>query len=167
MKLTKALLSENTFSDIKISRGEKEARKLVDHLRSKVYKSLSDDDMDDFVVYMANHLDLEVPKYRLKESDFGGYTKFKPQSEKLEAELRDTYNRDDIMVTMGQYHDRDRGFGKVTIHSREDLPNSEYNNMKNVLTAKDYEITGGMNYYEVEDDRIVYPTIKFEFDIKG
>ena len=101
------------------------------------------------------------------DEDFGGYAKFKSESQKLEAELRDTYNRDDIHVTIGQYSGRDRGFGKITIHSREDLPNSEYNNMKNVLTAKDYEITGGMNYYEEEDDRIVYPTIKFEFDIKG
>lgn len=166
MKLTKALLSENSFSDIKISRGEKEARKLVDYLRSKVYKSLSDDDMDDFVVYMANHLDLEVPKYRLKESDFGGYTKFKPESEKLEAELRDTYNRDDIMVTIGQYHERDRGFGKVTIRT-SDLPDSEYKNMKSTLTAQGFEITGGMNFYDKEEDKINYPTIKFEFDIKG
>ena len=102
----------------------------------------------------------------LKE-DFGGYTKFKSQSDKLEAELRDTYNRDDIMVTIGQYHERDRGFGKVQIQTREELPDSEYNNMKNFLTAKGYEITGGMNFGEVEDDRITYPDIKFEFDIKG
>tara|TARA_A100001015_G_scaffold223830_1_gene252224 strand:+ start:252 stop:755 length:504 start_codon:yes stop_codon:yes gene_type:complete len=167
MKLTKALLSENSFSDIKISKGEKEARKLVDYLRLKVYKGLSDDDMDDFVIYMANHLDLEVPKYRLKESDFGGYTKFKPESEKLEAELRDTYNREDIFVTIGQYHERDRGFGKVTIRTEEEVPAAEYKNIKNTLSAKGYEITGGMNFGEREDDRITYPTVKFEFDIKG
>ena len=166
MKLTKALLSENSFSDIKISKGEKEARKLVDHLRLKVYKGLSDDDMDDFVIYMANHLDLEVPKYRLKESDFGGYTKFKPESEKLEADLKDTYNRDDIIVTMGQYHERDRGFGRVQIRTRE-LSDAEYKNMKNTLTAQGFEIAGGMNFYDEEEDKINYPTIKFEFDIKG
>ena len=166
MKLTKALLSENIFSDIKISKGEKEARKLVDYLRLKVYKGLSDDDMDDFVIYMANHLDLEVPKYRLKESDFGGYTKFKPESEKLEADLKDTYNRDDIIVTMGQYHERDRGFGRVQIRTRE-LSDAEYKNMKNTLTAQGFEIAGGMNFYDEEEDKINYPTIKFEFDIKG
>lgn len=160
MKLTKALLTESE------SRGTSEARKIVEFLRDKVYKRLSDDDMDDFVVYLAQHLDLEVPKYRLKENDFGGYTKFKPHSEKLEAELKDTYNRDDITVTMGQYHERDRGFGKVTIRT-EELSDAEYKNMKNTLTAQGFEITGGMNFYDEEDDKINYPTIKFEFDIKG
>ena len=101
------------------------------------------------------------------EEDFGGYAKFESDAKKLEAELRDTYNRDDIQVTIGQYHGRDRGFGKVRILTREDLPNSEYNNMKNVLTAKGYEITGGMNFYDEEEDKINYPDIKFEFDIKG
>lgn len=97
--------------------------------------------------------------------DFGGYTKFKRQSEELETELRDTYNRDDINVTIGQYHERDRGFGKVDIRTREELAPSEYKNMKNFIQAKGYEITGGANFADEDDDRYFYPTIKFEFDI--
>ena len=162
MKLTKALLTEAE------SNGTAAARKIVDHLRTKVYRKLSDDDMDDFVVYLAQHLDLEVPKYRLKENDSGGYTKFKTQSDELQAELRDTYNRDDIHVRIGQYHGRDRGFGKVQIMADEELPDALYKNMKNFLSAKGYEITGGSNFADIDPgERSYYPDIKFEFDIKG
>jgi len=98
--------------------------------------------------------------------DFGGYTKFKPQSEKLEAELRNTYNREDIHVKIGQYHERDRGFGKVDIDTREELAPSEYNNMKNYIEAKGYEITRGANFADDDGDRYYNPTIKFEFDIQ-
>ena len=38
--------------------------------------------------------------------DFGGYNKFEKESEKLAAELRDTYDRDDIHVRIGQYSGR-------------------------------------------------------------
>ena len=103
------------------------------------------------------------------ENDFGGYAKFKKESEKLKAELEDTYNRDDIDVTIGQYSGRDRGFGqiKVRIDPTDTLPDAIYNNMKSTLKAKGYEITGGMNFGEIEDERITYPNIKFEFDIVG
>lgn len=100
--------------------------------------------------------------------DFGGYNKFKNESEKLQAELRNTYDRNDIYVTIGQFSGRDRGFGKVSIREEDEagIPDSEYQNMKNVLTAKGYEITGGGNFGERQEDNIVYPDIKFEFDIK-
>ena len=100
--------------------------------------------------------------------DFGGYNKFQEESEKLEAELRDTYDRKDIHVKIGQYSGRDRGFGKIQINDPDDngIPDSEYNNMKNILTAKGYQITGGANFGGDDGDRNYYPTIKFEFDIK-
>lgn len=98
---------------------------------------------------------------------------YRVEANKLEKELRDTYNRDDIDVSMGAYSGgrsandplRDKGFGKVTIRSNEDVPNGEYKNMKNFLTAKGYEITGGANWFEQEDDRYVFPDIKFNFQI--
>lgn len=98
---------------------------------------------------------------------------YRVEANKLEKELRDTYNRDDIHVSMGAYSGsrsandplRDKGFGKVTIRSNEDVPNGEYKNMKNFLTAKGYEITGGANWFEQEDDRYVFPDIKFNFQI--
>jgi len=49
---------------------------------------------------------------------------------------------------------------------REDLPDSEYRNMKNTLIAKGYEITGGANYYDYEPDENEYfPNFKFNFDL--
>ena len=97
---------------------------------------------------------------------------YRVEADKLEKELRDTYNRDDINVNMGAYSGdrsandplRDKGFGKVTIRSNEELPDGEYKNMKNFLSAKGYEITGGANFYEEDPDRYYYPDIKFEFE---
>ena len=96
-------------------------------------------------------------------------------ADKLENELRDTYNRDDIHVTMGAYSSdraandplRDKGYGKVQIRTNDALPDSEYRNMKNTLTVKGYEVTSGANYYEVEfdNDRAHYPGFQFNFDL--
>ena len=96
-------------------------------------------------------------------------------AKKLENDLRNTYNRDDIHVTMGVYSSgrdandplRNKGFGKVEILTKDALPDSEYRNMKNTLKVKGYEITSGSNYYEVEfdNDRAHYPSFKFNFDV--
>tara|TARA_Y100000114_G_scaffold139579_1_gene143726 strand:+ start:1087 stop:1278 length:192 start_codon:yes stop_codon:yes gene_type:complete len=45
------------------NKGYSEARKLIDHLRSKVYRKLSDDELDEFKIEMADHLGLELPNY--------------------------------------------------------------------------------------------------------
>ena len=98
---------------------------------------------------------------------------YRKLADKLEKELRDTYDRDDIHVTMGAYSGgrsaddplKDKGFGKVSIHSYEDLPDGEYRNMKSVLTARGYEITGGANYFDTDDDRYYFPDIKFNFSL--
>ena len=93
------------------------------------------------------------------------FTKFKVEANELEKELKDTYNRDDIDVTIGQYHNRDRGYGKVSFRTREELAPSEWNNIKNFIEAKGYEITSQSNFADDDGDRYFYPTIKFEYDI--
>tara|TARA_B100001093_G_scaffold370310_1_gene355259 strand:+ start:317 stop:631 length:315 start_codon:yes stop_codon:yes gene_type:complete len=93
------------------------------------------------------------------------WTKFRPEAEKLEAEMRDTYNRDDIHVDIIQHSNGDHAMGKVSIRQKEDLRNGIYKNMKNFLTAKGFEITGGANFYDYDDDSYSYPSIKFEFAI--
>jgi len=55
--------------------------------------------------------------------------------------------------------------GKVLMRTSEDIRPSEYQNMKNFLQAKGFEITGGANFADQDDDRYYYPDIKFEFDI--
>lgn len=41
--------------------------KVIEFLRSKIYPKLSDDEMDKFVIAIADHLSLDVPSYRLDE----------------------------------------------------------------------------------------------------
>lgn len=93
------------------------------------------------------------------------FMKFKDEAEALQNELRDTYNRDDIFINLGQYHGRDRGFGKLQITTRDEIAPNEWKNLKNFLTAKGYEITDESNFYDEDDDRRWYPSLKFEFDV--
>lgn len=97
------------------------------------------------------------------EDDF--YGKFKTEAQEIQNEMRDTYNRSDIYVTIVQHSNGTKGIGKVSIRSQESIRPSEYQNMKSFLEAKGFEVTGGANFYEREDDRDIYPDIKFEFDI--
>jgi len=97
------------------------------------------------------------------EADY--WSRFKPEAEKLEAELRDTFNNEDITVQIVAHANGDKAMGKVTIRTNEMLPPSEYQNMKNTLEAKGYEVTGGSNFADQDDDRYYYPDIKFEFKI--
>jgi hypothetical protein len=97
------------------------------------------------------------------EVDYWG--KFKTEAQDLENEMKDTYNRDDISVSIIQHSNGDKAIGKITIVAREEVKPSEYQNMKTFLETKGFEVTGGANWYEEEDDRYIYPTIKFEFDI--
>tara|TARA_Y100000593_G_scaffold89153_1_gene172715 strand:+ start:357 stop:551 length:195 start_codon:yes stop_codon:yes gene_type:complete len=55
--------NEHNEEPINEGKGYNEARKLIDHLRAKVYKKLDDDDMDEFKIEMADHLGLELPSY--------------------------------------------------------------------------------------------------------
>lgn len=139
------------------------ANATIKFLREKIYPKLNDSDMDKFVVEMCDHLDATPPSYRLNEENY--YTRYKKEANQLEAELKDTYNRDDIDVRIIAHSNGDKAMGKVTVRTEDELPPSEYLNIKNTLSAKGFDITGGANYSEREDDRIVYPTIKFEFKI--
>lgn len=99
----------------------------------------------------------------LLEDDY--WSKFKSEAQDLENEMKDTYNRDDIMVTIIQHSDGDKARGKVQMKTDEELRPSEYQNMKNFLEAKGFTITGGANFADNDGDRYYYPDIKFEFDI--
>jgi len=41
--------------------------KVIEFLRSKIYPKLSDDEMNKFIIAIADHLSLDVPSYRLDE----------------------------------------------------------------------------------------------------
>ena len=51
------------------------------------------------------------------EADY--WTKFESEAKKLEDEMRDTYNRDDIHVNIIQHSNGDKAMGKVQIKTRE------------------------------------------------
>ena len=93
------------------------------------------------------------------------FAKFKPESDKLQSELRDSYNRDDIFVSMGQYYEKDRGYGKVSFKTNDQLAPAEWNSIKNFLQAKGFEITQESNWADQDEDRYYYPDIKFEFNV--
>tara|TARA_R100000951_G_scaffold13782_1_gene10881 strand:- start:50 stop:514 length:465 start_codon:yes stop_codon:yes gene_type:complete len=135
----------------------------IKFLREKIYPKLNDSDMDKFVVEMCDHLDATPPSYRLNEEN--NYTKFEVKANELEKELVDTYNREDISVTIIQHSNGNKALGNVQIRVKEDLPSIEYQNMKNFISAQGFEITGGANYADDDGDRYIFPNIKFEFDL--
>ena len=108
---------------------------------------------------------------KLSDIIFENFEYYNKLGDKLENELRSTFGRDDIFVTMGAY-DQDRedddplkgkGYGRVSIRQRNDLPDSEYNKIKSSLVAKGYEIVGGANFYDYDDDSEYFPNFKFNF----
>jgi len=103
------------------------------------------------------------------------FLKYREEAKKLERELRDTYNREDIFVDMGAYAGgrseddplKDKGYGKVSFRTKSEVDPAEWKNLKNFLEAKGFEITNESNYYDVDidDDREFFPDIKFQFNI--
>lgn len=53
---------------------------------------------------------------------------------------------------------------KIQFKSRE-FPNNIWNKMLNFLKSQGYDITSETNMYELEDDKYIYPTIKFDMDV--
>ena len=97
------------------------------------------------------------------ESDY--WTRFKPEAEKLENELKDTFDRDDINVSIIQHSSGDYAMGNVTIRVRRNLPEDEYQKMEDFISSKGFKITDGMNMADDDGDRYYYPNIKFEFEL--
>ena len=57
---------KNTLRERKLD-GASASTKVIEFLRSKIYPKLSDDEMDKFIIAIADHLSLDVPSYRLDE----------------------------------------------------------------------------------------------------
>jgi len=95
--------------------------------------------------------------------------RFDQEATKLQGELRDMFNNDDIHVSMGYYvkdgPKASKGYGKITYQQREEVDPTEWKSLKNILQAKGLSIESEGNYFDQDDDRYYYPSIKFEFDI--
>ena len=61
-------LRENSLTGIDAS------NKVIAYLRDSIYPKLNEQEMDSFVVEMADHFDMEPPSYRLPEGDLNGDT---------------------------------------------------------------------------------------------
>ena len=70
--------------------------------------------------------------------------RFDQQAKKLEGELRDAHNQDNIVVSMGYFSEdgpkASKGFGKVTFRQKEEVDPSDWKNLKNFLQAKGLEV---------------------------
>ena len=85
--------------------------KVIEYLRSKIYPKLSDDEMDKFIIALADHLSLDVPSYRLDEQ-----TEQTIKIEDLTFDQLgpkpmfgfDAQNRDDSSSTLHNQDDLDR-----------------------------------------------------------
>ena len=95
--------------------------------------------------------------------------RFDQQAKKLEGELQASHKNPNIRVSMGYYAEdgpkASKGFGKVTFIQNEPIDPTQWKNLKNILRAKGFEIESDSNYYDQDDDRKYYPSLKFEFDI--
>ena len=95
--------------------------------------------------------------------------RFDQQAKKLEGELQASHKNPNIRVSMGYYTEygpkASKGYGKVTFVQRETVDPAEWKNLKNVLRAKGFQIESDNNYYDQDNDRRYYPSLKFEFDI--
>ena len=95
--------------------------------------------------------------------------RFEQEAEMLQGELRDTFNNNNIHVSMGYYvkdgPKASKGYGKITYQQREEVDPTEWKSLKNTLQAKGLSIESEGNYFDQDDDRYYYPSIKFEFDI--
>lgn len=94
---------------------------------------------------------------------------YKVASDKLADEIKRASGEDRVFVDMGAYSDlgpkREKGYGKVTFIKSDTVNPTAFKQVINLLTAKGFEITEEGNWYDEDEDRRYYPTIKFEFDI--
>ena len=85
--------------------------KVIEYLRSKIYPKLSDDEMDKFIIALADHLSLDVPSYRLDEQT-GQTIKIEDLTfDQLGPKPMfgfDAQNRDDRSSTLHNQDDLDR-----------------------------------------------------------
>ena len=100
------------------------------------------------------------------EADY--WDRFKPEAEKLEQDLNNYSNKYKFNVTIIAHSRGDKAMGKVTVKTQAALEPTEWQSLKNYLSAygfEDYKMTQQSNFYDEEEDKIIYPSIKFEFSI--
>jgi hypothetical protein len=89
--------------------------------------------------------------------------------QKLKNDIIKASGEDDVYVMLRSYSDkgpkREKGFGEVRFRIKNAIDPTAFEQVKNLLKAKGYEITSDSNWYDEDEDRMWYPTIKFEFDI--
>ena len=152
-------------------KGLEAATTVIKYLREKVYPNLSDDDMDKFVVEMCNHLDCTPPSYRLNEEDY--YTKFKEEEAKLQNAFDQYSTKYNLQVSHFIAHSNgDKAMIKVIARNQDQIPEADWAKITNFVESQIKNLgfagikrTSNSNYYEEEDDRTIYPTLKYTVNI--
>lgn len=143
----------------------------IKYLREKVYPKLSDADMDVFVVEMCKHFDCTPPAYRLNEEDY--YTKFKDEEAKLQNAFDQYSSKYNLQVSHFIAHSNgDKAMIKVIARNEDQIPEADWAKITNFVESQIKNLgfagikrTESSNYYEEEDDRTIYPTLKYTVNI--
>ena len=110
---------------------------------------------------------------KLSDIIFENFEYYNKLGDKLENELRSTFSRDDIFVTMGAY-DQDRedddplkgkGFGNVMFRLRSRVDDSVFKKIVKILQSRGFEITQEANDFDDDGDRYFYPRINFNYKL--
>jgi len=86
---------------------------------------------------------------------------------KLKKQIQDKFGVTPMVTIFDPYVAKSlkgKAGGKIEFKSKE-FPDKTWSEMLNFLQSEGYEITNESNTYEVEDDRFIYPKIKFNFNI--
>ena len=100
------------------------------------------------------------------EADY--WDRFKPEAEKLEQDLNNYSNKYKFNVTIIAHSNGDKARGKVRVETQTALEPTEWQSLKNYLSAygfEGYKMISQSNFFDEEEDKIVYPSVQFEFKI--
>lgn len=107
------------------------------------------------------------------------YGELKAQEDELQAELERKFSGKidgPFYVTLGKYAGgrpdddplKDKGYGKLTVRVKnyDGVPDKIWNELIMFFEAKGYDVVEDSNWYDQDDDRDYFPSIKFHFDTK-
>lgn len=93
---------------------------------------------------------------------------------RIESHFKSTYSEYSPYVDCGEYSGgrpdddprKGRGYGKITLRHRDDIPEDVFEKMKKDLESFGTDITNSGRYYDYEPgERDFFPTIKFDYNL--
>tara|TARA_R110000803_G_scaffold77862_2_gene142747 strand:+ start:3018 stop:3362 length:345 start_codon:yes stop_codon:yes gene_type:complete len=100
---------------------------------------------------------------------------YSQQASSLENEIEKHFKQFNPSVSMAEYHQdrrdddplKGKGFGHVSLIVKEDIPEDDFNSIKQIVSNKGYEIRNSENEFESDPgERDYYPKINFNFNLE-